>query len=93
MKQHYAGLKIAAQAASQFLLVSAQTVTISSYGRLGGTWRIGMAFLISLAISSLWWSNARNAATSDVSAGRYWYAFGCATGSITGLVSMSWLMR
>lgn len=86
------GLRLAARAALQVLLVSAQSVTIAAYERQDGPWRLCAAVGIAYAISWVWWSNARAATLSGVPGGRYWYAAGAAAGTLAGVGLMARLV-
>lgn len=79
-----AGLRIAARAAAQVLLVSASSVMLAAYQATGDGGRLGLAGGVGFLISWVWWTNAQTAATATAPGARLWYACGAMVGTLTG---------
>lgn len=79
-----AGLRIAARAAVQVLLVSASSVTLAAYQATGDPGKLGLAGGIGFLISWVWWGNTHAAAHAKVPGARGWYASGAMVGTLIG---------
>lgn len=78
------GVRLAARAAAQVLLVSANSVTLAAFHETGEASRLAASGVIGFLISATWWSNARAVSLDAIPAGRLWYAGGASVGTMLG---------
>ena len=49
------------------------------------------AFVCGMAISCVWWTNAKTSGRSDVPFAGFWYGLGAGCGTLAGMLLMRWM--
>lgn len=47
-------------------------------------------FVVGMAISIVWWANAKTSSVTTVPGARYWYGVGAGCGTVAGTALMAW---
>lgn len=84
MSTSHAGCRLAARAALQVLLVSANSVVLAGFQADGDVSRLALSGGLGFLISAVWWTNARAVSLDEIPRGRLWYAAGAGLGTISG---------